>query len=90
MHYIGDVSALIGIFSGFVSAYYWWASSKVTVHPAWKPETNESIDKNVMSWVTGVMIVLSKSGSLNTRAALWAALAVATSSIANAIFYFSR
>jgi hypothetical protein len=87
---VGCFLVLISSASGFVSAYYWYRSSRIRPSPAWKPEIDGDKDKNVMAWVTGNMIALNKSGSLNQTAALWAALAILSGAVASLISYFSR
>jgi hypothetical protein len=90
MYCIGGVLAFVSFISGAFSARYWYLSSKIKSPPAWKLDIDRGNDWNVMSWVTGVMIALTKSGSLNKKAALYAALAVITGAAANFVSYFSK
>jgi hypothetical protein len=90
MFYFGGALAFISFLSGALSAYYWYLASKVKSPPAWKLDIDRGTDWNVMSHVTGALIALTKSGSLNKRAAKWAALAVAAGTAANAVSFFSN
>jgi hypothetical protein len=76
MKLIGLLFALIALFSGLVSAYYWYRASLVKIAPAWKLEIEGDREKNIMGWVTGNMIAFRESGILNKQAALWTAVTV--------------
>jgi len=75
--------AIASFGSGAVSAYYWYLASKVAISPAWEPQIQGDSIKNVMAWVTGSMIAFRKSAVLNQRAAIWTAITVASTTIAN-------
>jgi hypothetical protein len=77
--------AIVSLISGLFSAFYWYRASKVIVSPAWKPKIRGDSEKNIMSWVAGNMAALTTSGKWNARAAVLAAIAVASGAIANCL-----
>lgn len=83
MKLIGLAFALIALFSGLASAYYWYRASLVKITPAWKLEIEGDREKNMMGWVTGNMIAFRESGILNKRAALWTAVTVSSGAISS-------
>jgi hypothetical protein len=83
MRYLCCVFAVISLVSGVVSAYYWYRSSEIKISPAWKPDIDGDKEKNMMAWVVGNMIALTKSGRYNRIAALWATLAAVAAALAS-------
>jgi hypothetical protein len=77
--------SILSALSGFISAYYWYLASKVTVTPAWELEIRGDREKNIMGWVAGNMIAFTKSGSLNRRASIWTAVTIALASISSVL-----
>ncbi|MDR3793109.1 MAG: hypothetical protein P4L03_07000 [Terracidiphilus sp.] len=88
MRYLGCVFAFISLISGVASTYYWYRSSEIKISPAWKPDIDENKEKNMMAWVVGNMIALTKSGRYNRNAALWATLAAVTAAAASTVSAF--
>lgn len=81
MKLIGIVFAVISSVAGLIAAYYWYRATKIGISPAWElvpSRESETVEKNIMGWVTGNMIAFTSSGKLNKYAALWTAVAVAT------------
>jgi hypothetical protein len=85
MRYLGSVFVFISLTSGVASAYYWYRSSKIKVSPAWKQDLDGDKEKNMMAWVAGNMIALTKSGIYNRTASLWATVAAVAAAAASAV-----
>lgn len=74
------VFASVSFVTGLIAAHYWHRASKVQISPAWElvpSRESETVEKNIMGWVTGNMIAFTSSGKLNKSAARWSAVAVA-------------
>jgi hypothetical protein len=74
LRYAAIVLALISLACGLVAA-----RSKVKIDPAWELEIRGDVGRNIMGWVTGVMLAFTKASSLNQLAALWTAASVVLS-----------
>lgn len=83
MNWIVFLLATVSLVTGLISAYYWHQASKVKIAPAWELEIRGDREKNVMAWVTGNIVAITESGGINRRAALFAAVAVASGAISN-------
>jgi len=80
---ISLILSILSAVSGFISAYYWYLASKVTVTPAWELEIRGDREKKYYGGVTGNMIAFTKSGSLNRRASIWTAMTIALAAISS-------
>jgi hypothetical protein len=81
MKWLTTVLALSAAASGFVAVYYWYRSSKVTADP-WGSEPPPSVmdpTLGLMKWMGAAIEAISLAGSLNKKASLWTAAAVALS-----------
>jgi hypothetical protein len=75
------ILAVAALAMGLVAAHYWYQSSIVKIDPAWDLDIRGPIDKNIMGWVTGVMIAFRTASRLNQKAALWTAASVLLSAM---------
>ena len=88
MKVIGLVCAFIALVTGLIAAHFWYRASKVPIVPSWKIEPGES-DASMQGWQSGTMQAFSNSGQLNKVAALWTAIAVASSAISTFLLAFA-
>ncbi|MFI4939291.1 MAG: hypothetical protein ACHP7O_02925 [Burkholderiales bacterium] len=80
--------ATISGISGFVSAYYWLVASKIEIEPVIEQSPIVVLELQVLHQAveTGAnAVAFRKSGELNKKAAFWAAIAVAASSVATLV-----
>jgi hypothetical protein len=89
----GIVLACGALITGLIAAWYWYQSSRVEIVPVW-PKGPEGLFEPVETedaqggWIAGTLMAYSKSGELNSKAALWTAgsvLLAALSSILSAL-----
>jgi uncharacterized membrane protein YfcA len=90
LKFVAIILALISLASGLVAARYWYDSGKVKIDPAWKLEVGGAVDRNIMGWVTGVMIAFNAVSQLNKKAALWTAASVLLSATSAVVGSFSN
>jgi hypothetical protein len=76
------VLSLLGLMSGLIAAYYWFAASRVVITPTGRMESGDA-QLNTMGWVVANMDAFSRSGALNQRAAEWTAATVLVSTFAS-------
>jgi hypothetical protein len=77
--------AIAALAAGLVAARYWYQSSVVKIDPAWQMEIRGPVDKNIMGWVSGVMIAFTTASRLNRKAALWTAASVVLGAVSAVI-----
>ena len=81
MRFVAMALAVIALVVGLNAARYRYQSSVIKIDPAWEQEIRGPIDKNIMGWVTGVMIAFRTASRLNQKAALWTAASVLLSAV---------
>ncbi len=65
----------LAILTGFVSAYYWLLSAKVSVAPTWYVEPAIP-ELSQMGWTAALLEASSRAARLNKIAARWTAASV--------------
>ena len=80
------ILAILTLLAGFLSALYWYKSSKVMIIPMEEinGELNPlSIAGNQTEWLEAVYLGVEKTGALNKKAAIFTATAVSLSAISS-------
>jgi hypothetical protein len=76
------IVAVISLFTGLASAWYWLKSSKVEVDPKWAVQPGE-FEAVQMGWTAALLSAGLEAAKLNKWAAIYAGLSIGAGTIAN-------
>jgi len=78
---MGKASAVVAFFAGMIAAWYWFRSTRISIHPSKGKTESGQTTFVMMKWIDSVMETSSSVSELNARAAGWTAISVFASGL---------